>query len=56
MKPLSCLSWDSLALLDAALYFNHKQHIFLPAKADIMDFDADKTMRETPRYSREVMK
>jgi hypothetical protein len=53
---LSCLSWDSLALLDAALFYNHRRHIVRPAPAaDLMDFDAGREMRQQPE-SEEHMK
>ncbi len=48
-KPfLSCMSWDDLALLDAALYYNHHRHIVRPREPDIMDFNPAAEMSKLP--------
>ena len=49
-KPfLACLDLDSLVNLDAALYYNHRQHIVPPApEADIIPFNAAWEMSRSP--------
>lgn len=46
---LSCLNTESLVNLEAAIYYNHRQHVLEPKpEVDIMPFDAEKEVKQSP--------
>ena len=45
---LQRLDIDSLILLDAAIYYNHKKHIVVPQEPNIMPFNAAAEMSRLP--------